>query len=102
MVATRSLSRQVYVRHNLTVQEEPGQQDLPEFFAEHGVTLFCSLPCYLEENVNKQRGGGVFEKSLAALRRLNAVGYGKQDELALMLAYNPIGPSLPPPDMSPV
>lgn len=94
--AARRLGRTVYVRHNLTVQLEPGQEDLPRFFAEQGVTLFCSLPCYLESNVDKQRGGGVFDKSLQGLRRLNDAGYGSREDLALHLVYNPVGPSLPP------
>ncbi len=93
----RTLGREVLVRHNLTVQEEPGQADLPAFFAEQGVVLYCSLPCYLEENVDGQRGRGVYEKSIRALRLLNSVGFGRRPELALNLVYNPIGPQLPPP-----
>lgn len=95
--ATRGMGRTVYVRHNLTVQEEPGQDDLPQWFAAQGVVLFCSLPCYLEENVDAQRGGGVYAKSLAALRRLNAVGYGGGGGLELRLVYNPLSAKLPPP-----
>jgi radical SAM/Cys-rich protein len=95
---TRRLGRTVLVRHNLTVQFEPGQEDLPEFFAEQGVELFCSLPCYLEENVNAQRGRGVYAKSIEALRRLNAAGFGRPGGgLRLHLVYNPLGPTLPPP-----
>jgi len=98
VAGARELGRRVLVRHNLTVQETPGQEDLPEFFAGQGAVLYCSLPCYLEENVDRQRGGGVFRSSLAALRRLNAVGYGRADGgLELYLVYNPQGPSLPPP-----
>ncbi len=97
VVAARELGRTVYVRHNLTVQEEPGQDDLPEWFAEQGVVLFCSLPCYLEDNVDAQRGDGVFQKSIRALRRLDEVGYGRGDGLVLNLVYNPVGPTLPPP-----
>ncbi len=94
----RRLGRTVLVRHNLTVQFEPGQEDLPEFFAAQGVELFCSLPCYLEENVNAQRGRGVYDKSIAALRRLNAAGFGMPGRgLLLHLVYNPLGPALPPP-----
>ena len=93
----RALERTVLVRHNLTVQNEPGQEDLPRFFAEQGVALFCSLPCYLETNVDQQRGNGVFEKSIEALRRLNRVGYGEENgSLELNLVYNPLGASLPP------
>ena len=93
----RQLGRTVFVRHNLTVQYEPEQEDLPEFFAEQGVVAFCSLPCYLEKNVDRQRGNGVFERSISALRRLNAVGYGEPESgLDLNLVYNPAGASLPP------
>ncbi len=92
----RALGRTVYVRHNLTVQEEPGQDELPRWFAAQGVVLYCSLPCYLEENVDAQRGDGVYHKSLAALRRLNQAGYGRGQGLELKLVYNPLGPKLPP------
>ncbi len=85
-------------RCNLTILEEPGQEDLAEFLAAHRVEVVASLPCYLEDNVNRQRGKGVFETSLTALRRLNALGYGAQgSDLQLSLVYNPQGPSLPPP-----
>ncbi|PKO72171.1 MAG: radical SAM protein [Betaproteobacteria bacterium HGW-Betaproteobacteria-14] len=85
-------------RCNLTILEEPGQEDLAEFLAAHRVEVVASLPCYLEDNVDRQRGKGVFETSLAALRRLNALGYGAEDGgLLLSLVYNPQGPSLPPP-----
>lgn len=91
------LGRAVIVRHNFTVQQVPGQHDLPEFFRDHRVRLIGSLPCYLEENVDRQRGSGVFAASIAGLRRLNAVGYGHPDTgLRLDLVYNPLGPSLPP------
>lgn len=97
VIAATEMQRQVLVRHNFTVQEEDGQSDLPQFFAEHEVELFCSLPCYLEENVNQQRGGGVFESSINALRALNAAGYAQpQSALKLNLVYNPLGDSLPP------
>jgi len=82
-------------RNNLTILEEPGFEDLPQFLANHQVEIIASLPCYLEKNVNQQRGNGVFEKSIRALRKLNAVGYGTT--LPLHLVYNPLGPSLPPP-----
>lgn len=68
----------------------------PEFLAEHRVHVVASLPCYLEENVRKQRGVHAFPDSIAGLRRLNAVGYGKRNGLRLTLVYNPVGPSLPP------
>lgn len=93
----RARGREVLVRHNLTVQDQPGQEDLPAFFAAQGVTLFCSLPCYLEENVDTQRGRGVYDASIEALRRLNQAGFGVDGSgLELNLVYNPLGPSLPP------
>jgi len=88
----------VLVRCNLTVLFEPGQEDLPELYREHAVELICSLPCYTAENVDRQRGRGVFDRSIEALRRLNAIGYGMPgSRLALDLVYNPGGASLPPP-----
>lgn len=90
--------RRVLDRCNLTVLFEPGQEDLPIFLATMGVEVVASLPCYLVENVEKQRGRGVYEKSIEALHRLNAVGYGlEHSDLALNLVYNPIGSHLPPP-----
>lgn len=84
-------------RCNLSVLEEPGQEDLGEFLAGHGVEVVASMPCYLEENVNAQRGNGVFEASIRGLRQLNALGYGKSgSDLNLDLVYNPQGPTLPP------
>jgi radical SAM/Cys-rich protein len=84
-------------RCNLTVCFVPGKERLPEFLARHRVEVTASLPCYLEENVDQQRGRGVFEQSLAALRRLNALGYGSHENgLVLNLVYNPLGPFLPP------
>ncbi len=94
----RALGRSVIDRCNLTVLLEPGQESTAEFLAEQGVAVVASLPCYSKENVERQRGRGVFERSLEALRRLNALGYGQPGSaLALDLVYNPIGPSLPPP-----
>ena len=93
----RAAGRHVMDRCNLTVVHEPGQHDLPAFLAEHGVEVVASLPCYLEENVDRQRGKGVFEGSLRALRAFNALGYGRADsDLVLNLVYNPQGPVLPP------
>jgi len=86
----------VQVRTNLTVFFEAGQGDTPEFLADRGVHLVASLPCYLDENVDKQRGGGVYKRSVAALRRLNSLGYGRQPGLPLNLVYNPGGAFLPP------
>lgn len=90
--------RHVLDRCNLTVLLEPGQEDLPIFLATMEVEVIASLPCYLLENVEKQRGRGVYDKSIEALRRLNAVGYGQEhSDLKLNLVYNPIGAHLPPP-----
>jgi radical SAM/Cys-rich protein len=86
----------VQVRTNLTILLEPEMTDLPEWFAERRVQLVASLPCYLEENVRAQRGLGVYEKSIEAVRRLNAAGYGRAPGLSLNLVYNPGGPFLPP------
>jgi radical SAM/Cys-rich protein len=84
-------------RCNLTIFEEPDQEDLPEFLAAHHVEVVASLPCYLEENVTAQRGAGVYAASLRGLQRLNALGYGKPGSgLMLNLMYNPGGPALPP------
>lgn len=87
----------VTVRCNLTVLLEPGQADLADWYAERGVRLVCSLPCYTRANVDAQRGKGVFDKSIEALRKLNAVGYGRSDRLVLDLVYNPGGAFLPAP-----
>jgi radical SAM/Cys-rich protein len=85
-------------RCNLTVFYEPGQEDLPEFFAENGVEVVASLPCYQKENVDKQRGEGTFEPSIQAILWLNRLGYGIEGSgLLLHLVYNPVGPYLPPP-----
>jgi radical SAM/Cys-rich protein len=90
--------RHVIDRCNLTVLLEPGREDLADFLAAQAVEIIASLPCYLEENVTKQRGQGVYDKSVAALRRLNALGYGQEGSgLTLNLVYNPVGASLPPP-----
>ena len=87
----------VSARHNLTVMFEPGQEDLPEFFRDQGVEVVSSLPYFLEQQTDAQRGRGVFEKSIEALHRLNAVGYGiESSELILNLIYNPVGAFLPP------
>jgi radical SAM/Cys-rich protein len=90
----RARQRSVIVRCNLTVMFEPGMDWLAGFFHEHRVHLICSLPCYGPENVERQRGAGVFTKSIQALQWLNRLGYGR--ELPLDLVYNPVGPSLPP------
>jgi radical SAM/Cys-rich protein len=89
-----ALGREVIDRCNLTILFEPGMDDLAAFLARHRVRVVASLPCYSESNVDKQRGRGVFDKSIAALRALNALGYG--DNLPLDLVYNPLGAFLPP------
>ncbi|HET8647819.1 MAG TPA: arsenosugar biosynthesis radical SAM (seleno)protein ArsS, partial [Vicinamibacteria bacterium] len=91
------LGREVIVRHNLTVQFEPGQDDLPEWFAAQGCHVVCSLPHYTAEATDRQRGRGVYEASIAALTRLNAAGYGTGNGLRLDLIANPVGAFLPPP-----
>jgi len=98
---SRELGVQVVDRCNLTILEEPGRDDLAGFLANHSVEVVASLPCYLGENVDAQRGPGVFEVSIRALRRLNELGYGDPGSgLLLNLVYNPQGPSLPPPQGS--
>jgi radical SAM/Cys-rich protein len=91
----RDSGAKVIDRNNLTIIEDENFGWLPEYLARHKVEVIASLPCYSAENVNKQRGHGVFEKSIAALKKLNAVGYGTQ--LPLHLVYNPIGANLPGP-----
>jgi radical SAM/Cys-rich protein len=93
----RARGVRVIDRCNLTILEEPGQEDLAEFLAAMHVEITASLPCYLEDNVDQQRGKGVFGASMRALKKLNALGYGKDDSgLVLNLVYNPQGPTLPP------
>jgi radical SAM/Cys-rich protein len=92
----RALGRTVLVRHNLTVQFEPGQDDLPDFFARHQVEVVCSLPHYTQDATDRQRGRGVFEKSVRALKALNAAGFGHGSGLVLTLVSNPVGAFLPP------
>jgi radical SAM/Cys-rich protein len=96
IIAVRALGRHVIDRCNLTILSEPGYEDLSEFLAAHQVEVVASLPCYLEGNVDRQRGKGVFDKSVHALQRLNELGYGRDAQLPLSLVYNPQGPSLPP------
>ncbi len=92
----RALDVTVIDRCNLTILLEPDQQDLVQFLADNQVEIVASLPCYLEENVDKQRGKGVYDKSIEALKLLNVAGYGQGGELSLSLVYNPGGPHLPP------
>jgi radical SAM/Cys-rich protein len=90
-------SRHVIDRCNLTILLEPGYEDLADFLAKRKVEIIASMPCYSAENVNAQRGEGVFEGSIKALQLLNSLGYGYDPELPLHLVYNPMGASLPAP-----
>lgn len=97
VMAAHALGAHVMVRHNLTVMFEPEQDDLPEFFRANAVEVVSSLPYFLEQQTDAQRGRGVFQKSIEALRRLNGVGYGVEGgNLVLNLVYNPVGAFLPP------
>ena len=97
VIAARARGLRVIDRCNLTILEEPGFEDLADFLAAHRVEVVASMPCYLEENVDKQRGQGTYDASIKGLKRLNALGYGRPDSgLALNLVYNPQGASLPP------
>src|SRR5439155_849342 len=90
-------SRHVIDRCNLTILLERGYEDLPQFLARKRVEIIASMPCYSPKNVNAQRGEGVFEGSIAALKLLNRLGYGMAGDLPLHLVYNPVGPFLSPP-----
>jgi radical SAM/Cys-rich protein len=93
----RGLDKRVVDRCNLTILLAPGFTYLPEFLAKNRVTVVASLPCYVEENCDAQRGGGVFSKSIQAIRKLNELGYGQNNSnLELDLVYNPVGTGLPP------
>lgn len=97
VTAARELGVKVMDRCNLTILEQPGQEDLAQFLADHEVEVVASLPCYLEENVDRQRGKGVFDASIRCLQTLNRFGYGQPASgLTLNLVYNPQGPVLPP------
>jgi len=97
VVEARKLGVHVMDRCNLTILGERGHEDLSEFLAAQRVEVIASLPCYLEDNVDRQRGKGVFGTSIAGLRKLNALGYARPDSgLELSLVYNPQGPLLPP------
>ena len=94
----RRRGARVIDRCNLTILREPGQEDLADFLAAQRVEIVASLPCYTEELVDRQRGKGVYEGSIAGIRKLNALGYGREGSgLTLDLVYNPQGPTLPPP-----
>ena len=99
--AARQMGVQVIDRCNLTILSEPEQTDLAAFLAEQQVDIIASLPCYLEHNVDKQRGKGTFQRSIEGLQQLNALGYGRPEtKLRLNLVYNPQNPVLPPPQAS--
>jgi radical SAM/Cys-rich protein len=101
VAAARQRGIHVIDRCNLTILGEPGQETLADFLAEHQVEVVASLPCYLEENVESQRGEGVYRKSIEGLKKLNRLGYGRPDTgLVINLMYNPQGASLPPPQES--
>jgi len=98
VAGARALGKHVIVRCNLTVLFEAGMEHLPSLYRDHDVHLVCSLPCYTAENVDRQRGRGVFDHSIAALRLLNGLGYGQPGAGRLLdLVYNPLGAFLPPP-----
>ena len=98
VIAARQRGVEVIDRCNLTILQEPGFEDLAEFLADNEVVISASLPCYAEQNVNAQRGKGVYQQSIEALQKLNALGYGER--LQLDLVYNPGGAFLPPPQKS--
>lgn len=96
VLKARAVISDIYLRTNLTVILEKGMKGLPEFYKRHRLRLIGSLPCYTKENVDNQRGNGVFDKSIKALKELNEIGYGKEDGLVLDLTFNPGGATLPP------
>ncbi len=101
VVEASKLDVKVIDRCNLTILLEPGYEDMAEFLAEHRVQIVASLPCYMEDNVDGQRGKGVYQKSITALKMLNDLGYAKEgSDLTLTLVYNPTGPFLPPPQQA--
>jgi radical SAM/Cys-rich protein len=87
--AARKIDKEVIVRSNLTIFFEPQFEDLPQYFARHQLRVIASLPCYLEDNVDKQRGTGVYQASMVAIKKFNELGYGKKNSLILDLVYNP-------------
>jgi radical SAM/Cys-rich protein len=97
VASARALGVKVMDRCNLSILEQPGYEDMAEFLAEQEVEIVASLPCYQEDNVDRQRGKGAFDASIRMLQRLNALGYGSDAALRLHLVFNPQGPSLPPP-----
>ncbi|MEL6493952.1 MAG: arsenosugar biosynthesis radical SAM (seleno)protein ArsS [Cyanobacteria bacterium J06623_7] len=93
--AARAKGKEVIVRSNLTIFFEPGYEDLPQYFAQHQLRVTASLPCYLEDNVDQQRGAGVYNNSIKAIQQLNQLGYGKEPNLVIDLVYNPPLPTKP-------
>jgi radical SAM/Cys-rich protein len=91
--AAYAKGKEIIVRSNLTIFFEPEFEDLPQYFARHNVRVVASLPCYLQSNVDKQRGAGVYENSIKALQQLNALGYSSNPNLVLDLVYNPALPT---------
>jgi radical SAM/Cys-rich protein len=101
VTAARDMAVHVMDRCNLTILEQPGQDDLADFLAGNQVEVVASMPCYLADNVDAQRGKGVYDASIRGLQSLNARGYGREGSgLTLNLVYNPLGPSLPPPQVA--
>lgn len=98
--AASALGVGVIDRCNLAILQEPGQEDLARFLAEQRVEVVASMPCYLQENVDAQRGRGTFEANIRALQQLNQLGYGVDPALQLNLVYNPQGAALPPPQQT--
>ena len=88
--------REIITRLNATIINEPGYEWVPEFHTKHQLTIIASMPCYSAENVNEQRGDGVFDSSISAFQKLNALGYGKSSDLKMHFVYNPVGATLPP------
>jgi len=97
VAGARNLGVKVMDRCNLTILEQPDQEDLAGFLAANHVEVVASMPCYLQDNVERQRGKGVFDGSIRGLKKLNALGFGRDPKLVLNLVYNPQGPALPPP-----
>lgn len=96
VLEARKRGVKVIDRCNLTILNEPGYEDMAQFLVDNGVDIVASLPCYAEQNVNEQRGKGVFQESINALKELNRLGYGRRSDLTLDLVYNPNGAFLPP------
>jgi radical SAM/Cys-rich protein len=96
VIAARACGARVIDRCNLVVLDEPEQTDLAQFLSQHQVMVVASMPCYLKDNVDAQRGKGTYDRSIAGLQKLNSYGYGQKSELPLNLVYNPGGIGLPP------